>query len=113
MSDYRDQDFNHLTSEDRDGWTSPDARPTNTAWGWVAAAVFLVVILAAAFGIGHQPGGIGTKTASNEMTPPAVIHMAPPAGIVPPAATPATPTPTTAPPIAPSPNTPAPHTGTQ
>jgi len=113
LSDYRNQDFAGLTADDpfrSDGWISPDVRPANVAWGWVAAAVFLVVILAVAFGIGHQPGGIGTNTASNDVAPPAVIHMAPPASLLPPTAKPA---PSTMPPIAPSPNTPAPHAGTQ
>ncbi len=73
----------------------PDAKAMNAAWGWIAAAVFLVVVLAVAFGIGRQPGAI--STASNNSTPPAVQHMTPPA-----------PGPATTTPAAPQPITPAP-----
>jgi hypothetical protein len=68
----------------------PVARDTNATWGWVAAAVFIVVILAVAFGIGHQPG---QQTASNYVNPPPVAHTAPP--------------PVSLAPIAPTPNPPA------
>ena len=108
MSDYRNQDSNYRDVEDpfhSDAKMGPDVAPANVAWGWVAAAVFLVVILAVAFGIGHQPGGIATNTASNDIAPPAAIYMAPPASMLPPTATPS---PSTVPPIAPSP-----HAGTQ
>jgi hypothetical protein len=67
----------------------PVARDMNATWGWVAAAVFIVVILAVAFGIGHEPA---TNTASNDVSPPAATRMAPP-----PAATA---------PITPAPNSP-------
>ncbi len=103
MSDYRNQDFNHLSPEDpfaSSAKMGPNARTANVAGGWVAAAVFLVIILAVAFGIGHQPGGIGTNTASNDIAPPAATHMAPPAGLLPP-------------PVMPAPNMPAPHGGTR
>jgi hypothetical protein len=110
MSDYRNQDFNHLSAEDpfrSSAKMDPDTGAANVAWGWVAAAVFLVVILAVAFGIGHQPGGIGTNTASNDIAPPAVTHMAPPpASVLPPVTI-------TPPPITPAPNMPVPHGGTQ
>ena len=43
----------------RDPAYDPDARAMNATWGWIAAAVFLVVVLAVAFGIGHEPGQIG------------------------------------------------------
>jgi hypothetical protein len=76
----------------------PDAKAMNAAWGWIAAAVFLVVVLAVAFGIGHEPGAI--NTASNDSTPPAVQHMTPTAA--------PTPGPTTTTPGAPMPITPAP-----
>jgi hypothetical protein len=109
MSDYRNQDFDYRSPDDplrRDAKMDPDARAANAAWGWVAAAVFLVVVLAVAFGLGHQPSNNGTNTASNNVTPPAAIHMTPPpSSVLPPTATPAPATP--APPIAPAPNTPA------
>jgi hypothetical protein len=106
MSDYRNFDFRDGTDPlQRNAPHDPNARPMNAAWGWIAAAVFLVVVLAVAFGIGHQPGGLGTNTASND-TPPAVTHMAPPASPGPPAFAPA-PTTSTPAPLAPTPNTPA------
>ncbi|MGA8496043.1 MAG: hypothetical protein WB764_11210, partial [Xanthobacteraceae bacterium] len=70
--------------------------------GWVAAAVFIVVVLAVAFGIGHEPGQSGTNTASNDVTPPAATRMAPPITMAPPA-TPAPPAASPAP-AAPTPN---------
>ena len=39
-----------------------DARSTNATWGWVAAAVFVAVVLFIAFSSGHN----GTQTASND-----------------------------------------------
>jgi hypothetical protein len=90
MSDYRNSDLHN--PEDpfrRDSRLDPDVQASNTAWGWIAAAVFVVVLLAVAFGVGHQPGQ-GTNTASNDITPPAATRMAPPATTtLPPAATPA------------------------
>lgn len=84
----------------------PDAKAMNAAWGWIAAAVFLVVVLAVAFGIGRQPSSI--STASNDSTPPAVQKMTPPpAG----PATPSPTTPTPPQPITPAPSTPAPSGG--
>jgi hypothetical protein len=114
MSDYRNQDFNY--PEDpmrRDAKFDPDTRAANAAWGWIAAAVFLVVVLAVAFGIGHQPGQLGTNTASNDITaPPATHMMAPPANNMSP--TTITPAPSTNPaPVTPAPSTPAPQGGNQ
>ena len=107
MSDYRNQDFNDPNLDDplrRDAQMSPDARVSNAAWGWIAAAVFVVVVLAIAFGLGHQ-GNNTTNTASNDTMPPAATHMAPPASMLPPTANPVPATP--APPIAPAPSAPA------
>jgi hypothetical protein len=104
MSDYRNQDFTHLSLEDpfaSSAKMDPHTRAANMAGGWIAASVFLVIVLAVAFGIGHQPGGIGTNTASNDVAQPAATHMTPPpASILPP-------------PIMPAPNMPAPYSGTQ
>ena len=87
MSDYRNTDFDPLSPEDpyrRDAKLDPDLRAANTMWGWIAAAVFVVVILAVAFGVVRQPGQLGTDTASNDVTAPsAVTHMAPPAAVPP------------------------------
>jgi hypothetical protein len=112
MSDYR----NYPNPEDPfpdDPRLDPDVRPPNPAWGWIAGAIFVVIVLAVAFGLGHRPGEFGTNTASNDVTPPAVTHMAPtaPTQMAPPAnASPqaATPAPTTQ---APAPVTPAPNGG--
>jgi hypothetical protein len=108
MSDYRNQDYGYPNPQDTYGNNpnlDPNARAPNAAWGWIAAAVFLVVVLAAAFGFGHKPGQLGTNTASNETAPPAVTHMAP-AAVPPPgsASAPGTPTP----PVTAAPKTTAP-----
>ena len=96
MSDYRNFDYRDGNDPlQRNAPYDPNARPMNAAWGWIAAAVFLVVVLAVAFGFGHQ-GQLGTNTASNDITPPAATRMAPPLAPAP------APTP-----LAPTPNTPA------
>jgi len=82
MSDYR----NYPNPEDPfpdDPKLDPDVRSPNPAWGWIAAAIFVVLVLAVAFGVGHKPGQFGTDTASNDVTPPAVTHMAPPQAATP------------------------------
>lgn len=103
MSDFRNSNFDYRDPDDplrRDARLDLDARAANAAWGWIAAAVFLVVVLAVAFGIGHQ-GQQGTKTASNDVMPPppAMSRMNPPAT----APAPVTPAPL----ITPAPSTPA------
>jgi len=95
MSDYR----NPNDPQWRDRNFDSDARSMNATWGWIAAAIFVVVILGIAFGIG--PEGTRTNTASNESLPPA-IHMAPPGGLRAPGANPTPPAP-----ISPAPDTPA------
>jgi hypothetical protein len=97
-------DFNYGNGDDplrHEPPYDPNARAMNATWGWIAAAVFIVVVLAVAFGIGHQPGQ--TNTASNDVRPPAATRMAPPVNPAPPAATPA-PSPL---PVTPTPNSPA------
>jgi hypothetical protein len=110
MSDYRNFDRGDPNDPSRGNAPyDPVARPMNAAWGWVAAAVFLVVVLAIAFGVGHQPGSY--NTAANDQTSPPAARMAPP---VTPAAPVTTQTPTFAPaPIAPTPNAPASGTNAQ
>jgi hypothetical protein len=50
-----------------------DARTgTPTPWGWIAAALFIVVVLALIFSSGRN-----TETASNQANPPATTGMAP------------------------------------
>jgi hypothetical protein len=60
-----------------------------TPWGWIAGAVFIVVILALVFASGE-----GSKTARDDMNPPATTGMAPktapPAIAVPPGEAPST-----------------------
>ena len=103
MSDYRYQDPQDPNDPFRnEANLDPNVRPPPQAWGWIAAAMFVVIVMAIAFGVGRKPGELGTNTASNETTPPAVTHMAPPANVPPKAATPA-PATNAAPPVTPAP----------
>jgi hypothetical protein len=105
MTDYR----NYPNPEDPfpdDPKLDPYVRAPSPAWGWITAAIFVVIVFAVAFGLGHKSGEFGTNTAANDVTPPAVTHMAPPANAPPQAATPA-PTTQAAPPVTPAPNAPA------
>ena len=70
MSDYRNSEFGNDPLR-RDPPYDPDARAMNATWGWIAAAVFIVVVLAVSFGIGHEPN---TNTASNDVTPPVSLR---------------------------------------
>lgn len=108
MSDYRNPNYDYRNPEDpfpNDANLDPNVRAPSSAWGWIAAAVFLVVILAVAFGYGHKLGQLGTNTASNDVAPPAATRMAPPAAVPLPstAAAPRIPTP----PLTAAPNSPA------
>ncbi len=62
---------------------------TPTPWGWIAGAVFIIVILALVF-----TSSEGTRTARDDGNPPATTGMgpptAPPAMTVPPGRTPST-----------------------
>lgn len=71
MSDYR----NPNDPSWRDTPYDPNVRPANTAWGWIAGAVFLVVVLAIVFGIGHSPNAGNNRVAVN--SPPPASTMAP------------------------------------
>lgn len=95
MSDYRDRN-DSLT---RNTAYEPAYRGTHSGWGWIAAAAFLVIVLAIAFGVRHEPN----RVALNSSTPPAATHMTPPAGPLNPS--PAA-KPSFIPPLAPAP---APH----
>ena len=68
MSDYRDPNDPMW----RNTPYTADQRGYNAPWGWVAGAVFLVIVLAIAFGVRNEP----THTASNDTAPSA--HVAPP-----------------------------------
>ena len=99
MSDY---DYRNLEDPfQRDTAYDPNVRTGNSAWGWAAAAVFVAIVLAVVFGMGHQPGQNGSNTAANETRPPVTTPMAPPN----PSSTTATPAPANpAPPVTPAPN---------
>ncbi len=113
MSDYQNSDFDPFNPKDpyrRNAKMDPDVRAANAVWGWMAAAIFVVVVLAVAFGMTHQAGQIGTNTASNDITaPPAATRMLPPA-TSPQTTKPGT---TLAPPISPAPPAPAQPNGGQ
>jgi len=106
MSDYRNYDFRNWDDPFRnDSRLDPNLRTPNATGGWIAAAVFLVIVLAVAFGAGHKPGQGATNMAAN--SPSAATHMAPamvPAMVPPPSATPA---PNATVPIAPAPAAPS------
>jgi hypothetical protein len=92
MSDYRDPNdpmYGNLGYE-------PADRRTNSGWGWIAAAVFLVIVLALAFGVAREP----SRVASND-GPSASTRMAPPVSPNNPATLPGL-----APPPAPAPSRP-------
>ena len=69
MSDYRDPNDPLM----RNTAYEPAAGRTGTVWGWIAAAVFLVIILGIVFGVGHEPN----RFASNEAVPPPLTHPSP------------------------------------
>jgi hypothetical protein len=98
-------DYDYRNPEDpfqRDTAYDPNVRSGNSAWGWVAAAVFVAIVLAVVFGMGRQPGQNGTNTAMNQTKPPAATQMMPPASTTP---SPAMPSPANpAPPITPAPS---------
>src|SRR5262245_57085893 len=79
-----------LRSKDGDGASDGDGAQVGapTLWGWIAGAVFIIVILALVF------GGEGTRTAREDASPPATTGVAPrtapPAVAVPPAQPPST-----------------------
>ena len=85
MSDLRDYDRNRMEMDYRMAAPTP--------WGWIAGAVFIIVVLALIFTSGGP-----NQTASNEPNPPATTGMAPraPLATIPPATTT---------PLAPSPST--------
>ena len=59
------------------GFRRDDARSENATWGWVAAAVFVAIVLFIAFTGGHD----GQRTASNDLSQTAASTrtMMPPA----------------------------------
>lgn len=69
MSDYRDPNDPMYGNT---GYEPADR--TGTSWGWIAGAVFLVIVLGLAFGVGHEP----SRVASNNTTPPQTTAPATP-----------------------------------
>ena len=109
MSDYWNISSDFGNPEDpfrRDPILSPDAGDGDSAWGWVAAALFVLVLLAVGLGIWGKPPQGGVNTASNDPTAPAVTHMAPPAPMPAPTMAPTSPIP--AAPVTPAPSAPNP-----
>ena len=92
MSDYRN--FNDPLT--RGTHYDPDTRRSGSSWAWIVGALFVVFVLAIAFGV-NRPH----RFASSSLPPPA-SHMAPPVSR---GLNPANPT-NPAPPL--SPTTPAP-----
>ena len=86
MTDFRNDPLYRDRNDpmDRNFGYEPAARSTGTAWAWITGAVFLVIILSIAFGVGHAP----SRVASNDAAPPAATRMVPPAapGLNPPPA---------------------------
>ncbi len=83
MSDYRDPNDPMYGNT---GFEPADGRD-GSSWGWIAGALFLVVVLALAFGVGHEP----SRVASNDVAPPQIMSPATPSpmpGLTPPSAAP-------------------------
>ena len=75
MSDYH----NSNDPLGRDLRYNPVTRSANAVWGWLAGAVFLAVVVAVAFSVGHGPNHAGSNnTLANNMSPPASSRMTPP-----------------------------------
>jgi hypothetical protein len=100
MSDYRDP--NDPYTRNMMGY-EPYSANSKSGWAWIAAAVFLVIVLAIAFGAGREPN----RVASND-TNPAATQTAPPAPATSPAAPAQPTTPSLVPPPGPAP-APAPN----
>ena len=56
MSDYRDPNDPMYGNR---GYEPADR--TGTSWGWIAGAVFLVIVLGLAFGVGHEPSRVASS----------------------------------------------------
>lgn len=89
MSEFR----NPSDPMERDTPYDPNVRGKNAAWGWVAGAVFVVVVLAIVFGAGHAPNPAGSNTVANNAPPPSSQIAPAPNGPASPGYTPAPMTP--------------------
>ena len=68
MTDFRD--FDRMDAERR--MRMEPAMGYSSAWGWIAGAAFIIVILALIFA-----GGEGTRTTGTDASPPATTGVAP------------------------------------
>ena len=98
MSDFRDPLYRD-PNDPMSGNVGYEPAGRNAGWGWIAAAVFLVVILAIAFGVGHSSND--RVAMNNASTPPAAMTHPPGAAPLAPS-----PTPGLTPPPAPTPTEP-------
>ena len=73
MSEFRNP------NDPRDTPYDPNVRQGGATWGWIAGAVFVVVLVALAFGIGRNPNQTGTNVAANNppMTEPSPVPSGP------------------------------------
>ena len=71
MTDRRDFDRN-LEIDRRMDVEAGMGTGTSTPWGWIGGAVFIIVVLALVFSSGSS-----TRTARNDVNPPATTGMAP------------------------------------
>ncbi|MGB6538961.1 MAG: hypothetical protein WBF58_23720 [Xanthobacteraceae bacterium] len=75
MSDYN---YNSDDPWRRDTAYDLNARRRGSAWGWIAGAVFLAIVLGIAFGVGHTPNSGRNNVFANSGAPPmAQPHLAP------------------------------------
>jgi hypothetical protein len=77
MSDYRNYGGDPNDPLNRNFGYEPAAR--DSAWGWIAGAAFVLIVLVLAFGMSHG----SKRVASNDVAPPAATHPAAPIGINP------------------------------
>jgi len=102
MSDFRDPLYRDLNNKMAGNAGCEPAHRRNAGWGWIAGALFLVIVLALAFGVGHAPDSC--VAANNIVAPPATTHLLGPPAATNPATPPAAPGLTPPPAPAPTPN---------
>jgi hypothetical protein len=74
MTDYRDSYYRDPNEPLESARMRSDMQQANTGVGWIAGAVFLIVVLALIFGLGRT----GDRTAETGTTPPAATTGAAP-----------------------------------
>jgi hypothetical protein len=75
MSEFRDPN----DPMQRDTPYDPNVRQGSAAWGWAAGAVFVIILVALAFGIGHNANQVGPNVAANNppMAQPSPVPSGP------------------------------------